>query len=74
VELVVFLTNAEIILLWVINEDWQKTCSNFLGEINNKYPQSRHIPFIKRTNWIRQHIEREHKFQSRQHFILMQTR
>ena len=38
--------------LWVINEDWQKTCSNFLGEINNKYPKSKHLQFIKRINCI----------------------
>lgn len=27
----------------------------FFGEINSKYPQSKKIPFIKRTNWILPH-------------------
>lgn len=35
--IVVPLTNAEITSLWVINEDWQKPYSNFLGEINSRY-------------------------------------
>jgi hypothetical protein len=33
-------------------EHWQRACSNFRGEINNKYPQSKQLQFIKRNNWI----------------------
>uniref|UniRef100_A0A0V1KGT2 Uncharacterized protein n=1 Tax=Trichinella nativa TaxID=6335 RepID=A0A0V1KGT2_9BILA len=29
--------------LWVINADWQRACSNYLGEINSKYPKSKHL-------------------------------
>lgn len=28
----------------------------FLGEINNKYPKSKRLQFIKRTNWVLPHI------------------
>ena len=31
-------------------------CSDFLGEINNKYPRSKRIQFIKETNWIFPHV------------------
>lgn len=51
-EIVVPFTNAEIASLWVQNEHWQRACSNFLGEINNRYPKSKRLQFIKRTNWI----------------------
>ena len=37
--------------MWGINDDWQRTCSSFLKNIN-KYPKSKQIQFIKRTNWI----------------------
>ena len=30
--------------------------NNFLGEINNRYPKSKWLHFIKRTNWILPHI------------------
>ena len=40
---IVSLTNAEIMSLWVINEDWLRVCSNYLGEINNKHLKSKHI-------------------------------
>ena len=33
-----------------------EACSNFLGEINNRYPKSRQLQFIKRPNWIFPHI------------------
>ena len=29
-----------------------KACNNYLGEINSKYPKSKHLQFIKITNWI----------------------
>lgn len=28
----------------------------FLGEINNIYPKSKRLQFIKRTNWVLPHI------------------
>ena len=37
------------------NEDWKRAYSDLRGgerEINNKYPQSKQLQFIKRTNWI----------------------
>ena len=56
-EMVVPLTNAGIISLWVINEDWHRACSNYLGKNNNKYPKkSKHIQFLKWTNWILPYI------------------
>jgi hypothetical protein len=36
-EIVVPFTNVEIILLWVIIEDWQRARSNYLGKINGRY-------------------------------------
>ena len=42
-------TNAEITSLWVVNEAWQRAC---------KYPQSKQLQFIKRTNWILPRIVR----------------
>lgn len=36
----------------MINEDWQRACSDYLGEVNNRYPQSKHMQLIKRINWI----------------------
>lgn len=47
--------NAEIALFWAEKEYWQRAYSDFLGEINNKYPQSKRLQFIKRTNWILPH-------------------
>ena len=51
-EIVVPDTNAEIVSLQVINEDWQRACSNYLGGINSKHPKTKHLYFIKITNWI----------------------
>jgi hypothetical protein len=50
-EIVVPFTEAEIASLWTQDEHWQRTHSDFLGEINNRYPKSRQLQFI-RTNWI----------------------
>lgn len=49
-EIVAPYTNAEIVQLWEINGDWQRTCSNFLGEISDKYSKSKWIQFIKEWN------------------------
>ena len=57
-EIVVPLTNEEIDQLWVESEPWQRVCSNFLGDINNKYPRSRRIEFLKKTDWILPRIVR----------------
>jgi hypothetical protein len=51
-EIVLSFTNAEIALLWAQDKYWQRACSNFLREINNRYPKSMWLEFIKRTNWI----------------------
>ena len=53
---VVPLINVEIMSLWVIHKCWQRSCSNYLGKVNNKYVKSKCIQFIKRTNWILPHI------------------
>ena len=42
-------------MLWGQDEYWQKTCSNFLGEINNRYPKNKWLQFIKWTTWIFPH-------------------
>lgn len=55
-EIVVPHTNVEIMQLWVINDDWQRACSNYLGEINNIYAKSKELQFIKRTEWILPHV------------------
>lgn len=55
-EIVVPFTNAENMLLWVTSEGWQRAHNNYLGEMNNKYPKSKCLLFIKRTNWILPHI------------------
>ncbi|KAL6061183.1 hypothetical protein STEG23_011259, partial [Scotinomys teguina] len=55
-EIVVPLTNEEVSSLWKDNEYWQRACSNFLGEINNRYPKSKRIEFIKKTEWVLPHI------------------
>ncbi|KAL6033485.1 hypothetical protein STEG23_016302 [Scotinomys teguina] len=55
-EIVVPLTNEEVSSLWKDNEYWQRACSNFLGEINNCYPKSKRIEFIKKTEWVLPHI------------------
>jgi hypothetical protein len=49
-EIVVPFTNAEIASLWAQDEHWQRACSNFLGEMKNRYPKSRWLQFIKRAN------------------------
>ena len=51
-EIVVFLINAEIMPLGVINECQKRACINYLGETNNKYLKSKHIQFTKGTHWI----------------------
>ncbi|KAL6088155.1 hypothetical protein STEG23_004627, partial [Scotinomys teguina] len=58
-EIVVPLTNEEVSSLWKDNEYWQRACSNFLGEINNCYPKSKRIEFIKKTEWVLPHIVRQ---------------
>ncbi|KAL6031193.1 hypothetical protein STEG23_024783, partial [Scotinomys teguina] len=58
-EIVVPLTKEEIEKLWVESEPWQRACSNFLGEINSKYPKSDRIELIKRADWILPKIVRE---------------
>jgi hypothetical protein len=47
VDNVVPITNAEIIYMCMNNEDWQRPCSNYLEEINNKYPERKCIQVIK---------------------------
>ncbi|KAL6087838.1 hypothetical protein STEG23_011789 [Scotinomys teguina] len=51
-EIVVPLTKKDIEKLWAESEPWQRACSNFLGEINSKYPKSDRIELIKRADWI----------------------
>ncbi|KAL6061548.1 hypothetical protein STEG23_000991, partial [Scotinomys teguina] len=58
-EIVVPLTKEDIEKLWAESEPWQRTCSNFLGEINSKYPKSDRIELIKRADWILPRIVRE---------------
>ena len=50
-EIGVPLTNAEMMSLWMINGDWQRACSNYLGEINNKYLKSKCIQNVKWIKW-----------------------
>ena len=45
--------------MWEDNEPWQRACANFLGEINNNYPKSKRLNFIKRTSWILPRIVRD---------------
>lgn len=52
IEVLVLYTNAAIMELWVIYNDWQRVCNNFLGDINNKYVKSKQLQFTKRTGWI----------------------
>ena len=42
-KIVIPLTNAHIISLLVINEIYQRACSNCSGEIDNRYPKGKHI-------------------------------
>ncbi|KAL6030268.1 hypothetical protein STEG23_031665, partial [Scotinomys teguina] len=58
-EIVVPLTNEQVSSLWKDNEYWQRACNNFLGEINNRYPKSKRIEFIKKTEWVLPHIVRQ---------------
>ncbi|KAL6087981.1 hypothetical protein STEG23_022841, partial [Scotinomys teguina] len=51
-EIVVPLTKEEIEKLWAESEPWQRACSNFLGEINSKYPKSDRIELTKRADCI----------------------
>lgn len=43
VEVVVPSTNDELKKLWKEGKHWQRDCSNFWREINNKYPQIERI-------------------------------
>ena len=45
-EIVIPFTDAEIALLGAKNEYRQEACNNFLGEIKNKYPQSKCVVVI----------------------------
>ncbi|KAL6078044.1 hypothetical protein STEG23_004480 [Scotinomys teguina] len=58
-EIVIPLTKKDIEKLWAESEPWQRACSNFLGEINSKYPKSDRIELIKRADWILPQIVRE---------------
>jgi hypothetical protein len=49
-EILVPFINAEIDSLWAQDEHWQGASSNFLEDINNRYPKSKWLQFIKRTN------------------------
>ena len=55
-EIIVPFNNDETDKLWTESQPWQRTCSHFFGEINNKYPKSKKIQLIKRTNRILPHI------------------
>ena len=55
-EIVAPSTNAEIASLSAQDEHWQRARSNFLGEINNRYPKSKQLQFLKRTHWILPHL------------------
>ncbi|KAL6090311.1 hypothetical protein STEG23_009234 [Scotinomys teguina] len=55
-EIVVPLTNEEVSSQLKDNEYWQRAFSNFLGEINNRYPKSKRIEFVKKTEWVLPHI------------------
>ena len=48
--------NTEIASLWAQDEHWQRACSSFLEEINNRYPQNKQLQFIKRTIWSLPHV------------------
>ena len=58
-EMIVPFTADEIKKLWEDNEPWQRACAIFLGEINNNYPKSKRLNFIKRTSWILPRIVRD---------------
>ena len=58
-KIVILLTNEESEQLWVQSESWYRACSNFGGDINNKYPQSKMIEFLKKTNCILPRIVRD---------------
>lgn len=51
-EIVVTFTNVELALPWAQDEHWQRACSNWGAEINNKYPKGKQLQFIKRNNWV----------------------
>jgi hypothetical protein len=83
IEIIVPLTNADIMPLCMIKEDWQKAGSNYLGEIINKHLKSNHVVYKnKTTNCFFLHIikqtnkqtNKKHQFQRHQYFILMETR
>lgn len=50
IEVLVLYTNVAIMELWVIYNDWQRVCNNFLGDINNKYVKSKQLQFTKELN------------------------
>jgi hypothetical protein len=51
-KIIILLMCAEIMPLCVMKKNWQSACSNYLGDVNNKYPKKKDIFFIKGTNWI----------------------
>ena len=51
-EIGVPLTNAEMMSLWMINEDWHRACSNYLGEINKNIQKANMHSLLKKTNCI----------------------
>lgn len=57
-------TDAEIASFWAESEHWQRACSNFLGEINNKHCKSKRLQFLKRSNWILSYVVRDTNFWS----------
>lgn len=56
-EIVVQNTKSQITQLWMTDNNWQRTYSNYLEDINKNYPQSERLQFIKRTEWILPQIE-----------------
>lgn len=49
-EIVIAYTNAEIMQLWMMYDDWQRPCNNFLGDTNNKYPERMQLQLTKKLN------------------------
>ncbi|KAL6087172.1 hypothetical protein STEG23_007695 [Scotinomys teguina] len=72
-EIVVPLTKEEIEKLWAESEPWQRACSNFLGEINSKYPKSDRIELIKELIGFCLELYGKHLYLEFVHFIQMQT-
>ena len=70
-EIIVPFTADEIKKLLEDNEQWQRAYANFLGEINNNYPKSKRLNFIKRTSWILPRIVHDGPIPEPIHFIPM---